>query len=845
MRGLPEFLFKTFTNIVSVTTRCNLPLQLIFFCVLFSNAAFAYTLYGRVSDDSGKPLPFANVYVLGTTKGTTTNQEGRYQLALAEGTYTIVFHYIGFTKKSIAVDIAHADIELNVSLTPEDILLSEVVVSASEDPAYAVIRKAIEKRSSHYAQVQSYQCMAYAKGLQRIVSAPDKIFGQPVNFDGSLDSNNAGILYLSESISELTFKKPDRVSETVISSKVSGDSQGFSWNRAGDFYRFDFYKNLIQPEFLTDRGFISPIADNALLHYRYKLTGVFEDNGRLINKIQVIPKRTNDPVFTGSIYIVEDEWSIHSLDLLLTRDNQMKFLDSLRIRQVNTLVQDSIWMTLSLTLEFSFKILGIHGSGNYALVYRDCEVNVPVSKKDFSNEVLRVDEEANTKDSAYWAANRPVPLTQEEAEDYAKKDSLEQLRNSREFRRKLDKEANQFNAWDLLLGYNYRNSYRKVDVTFAPYLAGVQYNTVEGFNLSLSATIRKELDKKRMLILEPAARYGFSNRHVNGKLRIRYEYKPEKLAYVEAEGGRYVFQFNRNTPISEPINSFYTLLIGRNYMKIFEEGFITFRHRYELVNGLVLRTSLWFAFRWPLENTSSLTVRKAADTEFTANVPEFKQHEAFILAVTLQYRPGQRYLSRPYQKVILGSKYPRISLTYKKSIPGILSSDLNFDFLELELADRVSLGIAGNTTYSVKAGTFINSNTLYLMDYKHFYGNKTWFGIHYREGFQLLDYYASDSTARYFKVSTTRPFVEVHFEHNFDGFLFNKIPGIRKLKLQAVAGIHFLYSADYRDYFEVNAGIENILRILRVDFIFGFSSVHENKWGVRFGIDLQGFNPGQ
>ncbi len=812
-------------------------------CILIAKISLSYSLHGTVVDASGRPLPFANVYVQGTTKGTTTNQEGRYQLTLIAGSYSIVFHYIGYAKKILPVEIQGEDVELDVTLEQEDILLREVVVNASEDPAYAVIRKAIEKRQYHYDLVESYKCLAYAKGLQRIVSAPEKIFGQPVNFDGSLDSNNAGIIYLSESISELSFKKPDKVSETVISSKLSGNSQGFSWNRAGDFYRFNFYKSNLNLEVLGDRVFVSPIADNALLHYRYKLTGVFEDNGKLVNKIEVIPRRENDPVFTGTIYIVENDWNIHSLDLMLTRKNQLNFLDTLKMKQVNTQVNDSIWMPLSQWFEFSFGIFGINGAGNYGIVYSDYQVNAELSNKDFSNEILRVDEEANKKDSAYWALNRPVPLTDEEISDYARKDSLEEMRNSKEFRRQLDKKANKFSAWDLVLGYNYQNTYKKVQVNFMPYLLGFQYNTVEGFNLRLNATIQREISRKRIVAFEPTVRYGFTNQHFNGMLRFRFEYKPAKLGYIEAEGGRYVFQFNRSEPISDIINTFYTLFIGRNYMKVFEESFATIRHRTELANGLILWSSANFGFRRSLDNTSSISVRKKTDEQFTPNEPKFKDHEAFILSFTLQYRPGQRYLSRPYQKIILGSKYPRFSLTYKKSIPGVFGSDLNFDFMEFKISDEVSLAMVGNATYSLALGTFFNANSIYLMDYKHFYGNITWFGIHYRQGFQLLDYYVSDSTEKHNKVSTTDKYIEAHFEHNFDGFLFNKIPGIRKLKFQALVGAHFLYSADYRDHLEINVGIENILRVIRVDFVFGISSAHGNSWGVRFGIDLQGLSP--
>ncbi|HXH17513.1 MAG TPA: DUF5686 and carboxypeptidase regulatory-like domain-containing protein, partial [Chitinophagales bacterium] len=488
---------------------------------LLGQQAAGAALFGIVTDRDYHPLPFANVYIEGTTQGATTNKEGRYRLELENGSYDVVFQYIGYARQVVRVEMEGTDRELNVRLHPEEIRLQEVVVKPAEDPAYAIIRKTIAKKEFHYHRVESYRCKAYTKGLQRIVSAPEKIFGMPVNIYGTLDSNNAGIIYLSESISELSFKKPDLISETVISSKVSGDSKTFTWNRAGDFYIFNFYKNTIRLELLSDRVFISPIADNALLYYRYRLDGTFEDNNRLIYKIAVMPRRKNDPVFTGTIYIVDGTWEIHSLDLFLTKQNQMNYLDTLRMKQVYAPVQDSLWMQLSQWFEFNFDILNIRAEGYYGIVYSDYAVNPGLSKKEFSSEVLRVNEDANQRDSAYWELNRPVPLTDEEAGDYARKDSLEELKTSAEYLRQLDRKANKFDPWDVALGYNYQNSRRKLSVSTMPYVEAVQYNTVEGFNVKLRAEITKTLKKERTLAAEPVARYGFSNRHFNAAPRTR------------------------------------------------------------------------------------------------------------------------------------------------------------------------------------------------------------------------------------------------------------------------------------------------------------------------------------
>ncbi|HXH18787.1 MAG TPA: DUF5686 family protein, partial [Chitinophagales bacterium] len=288
---------------------------------------------------------------------------------------------------------------------------------------------------------------------------------------------------------------------------------------------------------------------------------------------------------------------------------------------------------------------------------------------------------------------------------------------------------------------------------------------------------------------------------------------------------------NRSEPVSELVNSFYSLFIGRNYMKVFEESYATLRHRVEIVNGLLLWVQAGYALRHPLENTSSVSVKDGNNLRFTGNIT-FSEHEAFLLTFTLQYRPGQKFISRPHEKILLGTKWPAFSLTWRKSVPDVFGSDLNYDFLEFKVTDAVALGMFGNMHYMAKLGTFINDAHVELMDYKHFNGNRTVFGQHYHDGFQLLDYYSA---------TTTHEFIEVHFQHSFDGFFFNKIPGIRRLKFQETFGVNFLYSKDFSDYTELLVGIENILRVLRVDFVFSLSRHHPNEFGVRAGIDLRGF----
>lgn len=203
----------------------------------FTSFAQTVTVSGAITDRGGSPVPFASVYIRNTTKGTSANSEGQYQLQLTPGNYEIMFKAIGYKLQSRQVAL-QGNQSINVVLVAESYQLHDVVIRAdAEDPAYAIIRKAIKKRPVYLKQVNAYSCEVYIKGLQKLLAAPKKFMGrdfEKVARENGLDTNRTGIIYLSESESKYTFEQPDKVHEEMISSKVSGRNQAFSFNRASD-----------------------------------------------------------------------------------------------------------------------------------------------------------------------------------------------------------------------------------------------------------------------------------------------------------------------------------------------------------------------------------------------------------------------------------------------------------------------------------------------------------------------------------------------------------------------------------------------------------------------------------
>ncbi|MDX5480924.1 MAG: DUF5686 and carboxypeptidase regulatory-like domain-containing protein [Hymenobacteraceae bacterium] len=856
-------------------------LYLFMLLLLLPALTLAGVLRGRITDENGQGLPFASIYIKETASGTASNEQGHYQLQLSPGTYTLEFKYVGYKARTETVTIGEGTQELNVQLLPEVLNLKEVVVKAAdEDPAYAIMRNAIRLRKYHQNEANAWSARVYMKSVGRMDEVPGKVLGiRVVDVD-------TGIVYLSESVSELHFRKPNKVHERMISSRVSGQKKGFSFNQASEM-NISFYENLLKVQGLSERGFVSPLASNALFFYRYEYLGTFQENGRTINKIKVIPRRKNDPVFSGFVYIVDGSWRIHSTDLKLTKDAGIEFVDFIRVRQVYAPVAANVWLPVSQRFDFRGAGLGFKGGGYVTGVYSRYKVQPAYSKppkleevepepteavaaakpakkpkirlvepqeaapqeqqpiqdeKLFSKEVLVIEKEANKRDSAYWAEIRPVPLTQEEVLDYDRKDSLEVIKNSQAYQDSVDRVRNKPTFGSFLLGgYTYANTYQKKYYRFDP-LVGLtggpsilQYNTVEGVVADVRMEYTKRFEDRRRYEIEPAVRYGFSNEKLNARLRMSYHYNPFRNSNIAVEGGRYVEQISSVNPISPFVNTVYTLLAERNYMKLYQRDYGRLSYRSEFWNGITFNGSVDYAHRMPLQNTTDYTLRQrnGDESRFTSNVPvnaeladaSFSPHQALTLNLDVRIRPGQKYITRPDDKINLGSDYPTISIGYRGGIKA-MGGDVRYSTAAIRISDDVSFGLLGSSNYSVTGGAFWNKKDMRLLDYRHFNGNRTIFAGTY-EGFQLLDYY---------RYSTNNRYLEAHYEHHFNGFLFNKIPLFRKLKWQEVVSLNYLNTVESRHYLELGLGIEHIFKVIRVDFVTSFQEGEKARAGFLIGL---------
>jgi hypothetical protein len=259
-------------------------------------------------------------------------------------------------------------------------------------------------------------------------------------------------------------------------------------------------------------------------------------------------------------------------------------------------------------------------------------------------------------------------------------------------------------------------------------------------------------------------------------------------------------------------------------MKIFDKTFAKVRYSEEISNGLYFESSLEYAKRTPLFNTTAYSFAKQSVDGYTSNNPlnqadftnaAFEEHTIASLNVGATFVFGQKYLSYPDRKSNEGNdKYPTVSLNYRKNF-GAENAELNSDVFIANIKHEINAGNYGNFAYHIRGAAFLEKKNIAFMDNLQANGNQLWFPID-RElnSFNLLEYY---------KFYTNDKYAEMHVEHNFRGALLGKIPLINKLNFHLVGGAKVLFMADHKPYTEYSIGLANLgfgkYRFLRFEYV--------------------------
>lgn len=863
-------------------------------------ASWAGGVRGVVKADDGSPLAYATIYVKQLGTGVASDLQGKYEVTLAPGSYDIIYQFLGYESVARKVDVNDAFIEINITLKTQVMMLQNVTVKAGkEDPAYTIMRKAIAKAKYHTQQLDSYTARVYIKGKGQLKDYP-WLAKKALEKEGITKDR----VFIQESVSDIKYTRPNKFEEKVIAIYTTGKNET---NQSPNPYVFgSFY----EPEIAET---VSPLSPKSFSYYRFEYLGSFRDRNFEISKIKVTPRSKGDNVVEGVIYIVEDWWSIHSLDFFVT-----KMGIELKVKQIYNPIEDKAWLPVSQTFKITGKVFGFEFEGDYLATVRDYKIklnpalpqemvvidekvdkeeakaikkqnaqtekqNASTKKKqnleerlangkEVTNKELRqlvkeyekeelkeqkepevlsetnfsVDSTAYKKDSTFWTEMRPTPLTKEEVKGYKTEDSLtlvEKKKNEGDTLRKEGKKNKKgFQPWDIIAGDSYKITETSNFTIHTPYGG---YNTVEGFNLIYRTSLYKRwvkkdsLNKKVLktyrLEVSPVARYAFAREKLSGFLRLDFRTPDYRITL---EGGKYVQQYNADEPIHHFVNTFSSLILGNNLMKIYERDFVDLNYRHRFNDKYTLRSNLSWAKRYELFNNDNYTLFKTNKDKYTPNEPvneelastSFAPNTALIGSVSLEARPWQKYRMRNGRKQRIDNSSPVLSLRYRKGFPNVFNSTVDFDQVEVGIRQQFKLGIRGRLDVGVKAGSFLNSSQMYFMDFQHFLGNRTILTTSDPIGsYRLMDYYA---------YSTANEYLSINTHYHFRKFLITRIPKFRMLGLSENIFYNGLSTKKIGTYNEVGYSIDGIFRLFRLEGAVSFlnTDVANFDYGFRIGI---------
>jgi hypothetical protein len=796
-------------------------------------------IMGKVIDSQTKePIPFVNIVLRNTTIGTQTNFEGEYSIETRSYSDSLTASFLGYVKQSKKVQKGKFQ-TLNFDLVPANVLLNEVVIVPGENPAEVILRKIINNKvNNNREKLDYYQYEAYTKIEFDANNISEKFKSRAIfkpfqfifdNLDTSTINGKAYLpIFLSETMSDVFFRKsPKTEIEVIKASKISGiKNQSISQFLGDVIQNVNIYDNYIQ---IFQKNFVSPVANFGLSYYKYYLVDSSFIDNLWCYKIMYKPRRTQEMTFTGSFWVHDTTWGIKKVDMKIAQDANINFINDLVVEQDYQYVDHKQWMLSKDILVSDFNVveeaestMGFYGRKTTS--YRNFVFNTPREESFYASPTnIIVDAEGLEQSDAYWSQIRHDSLTKDEKTIYHMIDTLKSLPA---FRTYVDL------VKMITTGY-----YIKGNFEWGPYMSYLSFNKLEGGRIRVGGRTSNDFSKKIML-----------------SAHLAYGTMDETIKY----GAGVLYMLNKNPRRALSINTKYDIeQLGQSQFA-FREDFLLaalFRRQPSDKLSMVEEYKGSYEHEWfnGLMNTldfSRRSILSVGNSTFLVKNPlthEDEYHSSIStseisLKTRLAYK--EKIVMGEFERTSLGAKYPILQVNYSYGIPRFLKSDYEYHKLQMTLEHWFNVGAIGWSKYIVEGGRIWGDIPFPLL--KLHEGNETF----------SFDEYAFNSMNYYEFVSDK--YVSAYYTHHFEGLMFNHVPLFRKLKWREVVWVKGLVGGIqdsakvsnlakfpdnlhllHKPYFECGAGVENILKIMRVDAVWRLSYLdheHISKFGIRFTL---------
>lgn len=817
-------------------------LTLLFLLLFTGFSIHAQVLKGVVFDSEGYPIPFARVGITNSTYATLTNGEGKYQLELKPGTHFLQISANTYETLSDTIVMNSDGIQHDFVLNPQGYELQETVITARsrKDLAKEIMQHVIDQRKDWEKAIETYDCNLYAfTGIELEVTDSierDSVISKKKMNIAELYTHSfvkGGNVYKDSILGNIDLSDKARNTGSVSVQVSMGDESLQTLNAPeSNPYLFvqglksadiNLFKNQLDKEQLSFRPLISPLAYNALVYYSFNLEGTFfDENKREINKITVIPRFREEALYSGTLYIANDNFHVLSADLEINKAS-LSYFKELHLLIDFTEDGDKLYPNRR---EYNYVIK--EGRKKYNGQIRSTVTNYQFEdaqvKPNFWLSEQIDHPNAYDRDSLFWVDKRPFTLKTEELKFIHEQDSITKYYESEEYLKHADSTYNTLSVWDFLFnGVGFRNTFKKQEIFITGLIGQVVPFGVGGYRHRLSGSYSKGLKNGMQFDIRPTIDYGFYNKDLKGEVEVDWLYNPLRFSKIHLMGGD-IYDFVTNYQSIQ--GTFSPANRVRNQK--FEIA-----HSFEVTNGLYLKTGVFFSNRRNISGIAYPSWVEYFGSAFSTPT-YFDDYSVFVSEIGLEYHFRQKYLIQRKQKIITADKWPVVNLTYKKGIPGLMGGQSDFDFAELRVKDEINLKALGSSQFKLTTGTFLRKKDLRLIEYKYFRTSDFFFSNPLNSQ-QLLDTL----------LSTSNSYMQINFIHHFEGFFLNKVWGLNRLKLEETIGGSFLGIPDaHFAQAELYVGLERKIRIKKQVFKVGVYAVTADnsfdsmKFTYKFGINF-------
>ncbi|GAB1856710.1 DUF5686 family protein [Flavobacteriaceae bacterium MHTCC 0001] len=807
-------------------------IKLLFTFLLFNiYATFSQTkVSGYVLDEANQPVSFANVLFSGSTEGTITDENGKFYLESDNTWDKLIISFIGYETLKVPLD-KKVNYNLKFILKEETAELDQVVIVSGKqpkknNPAIDILRKIwANKRSNGLKRFNQYQYDKYEKvefDINTIDSAliKSKLFrGMEFVFDQVDTSSVTGKTYLPMFINEaVSTVYGDNIINKQKEDLRGNKNSGFSDNQViidfvDDLYSdFNVYDNFLK---FFDKSFVSPLSRTGISTYNYVLSDSSYIDNKWCYNIIYYPRRKNELTFKGDFWVADSTYAVKEINLQASKSANINWVKDIYIEQEFEVLNDSLFLVKRdyMMSDFAFnkkeKSRGIYGKRT--TLYDNYKFDIPKDKKFYDKEVYNYDKDVYDRGEAFWAKNRLEALNKDEKGVYK---MLDTLKTVKKFKRL-------YSLGSILAsGYIEFNS---LPLDYGPIFSTLGFNDVEG--LRLRAGGRTYFGRNDLWRLEGFLAYGFRDDKFKYGISGKWLLDKKRRLIISGGNRRDVEQIGASLTTS-------TDVLGRSLAssavvgtgsndKLTTINLTSFAVAAEPLRNLELRLGGNFRTLESASPTFSLDYNTADGIK-----SKIEQYET---TVSVAYFPKRKMTGFGVERKTANDDFARLFAQVSLGDKSMFNSDFDYTKLQLSYLQPWQVGGFGRLTSSIEIGKTFGEVPLGLLNVIP--GNQTYFSIY--NTFSQLDFYefVSDQYASF------------HFEHNFNGRLFSRIPFLRKFNLREIISVRgvlasisdenialnnvpsnpanlVLVAPNKEPYYEYSLGIGNIFKVFRIDFNF-------------------------